>query len=452
MFLFLKYLQPIWYYNLIGKTSTSVLVNPQDIIESNQINLDRSGNYLTSAARSMDEAYQALQLGVIPGKNTSVNIVQHNLVDNIKDNYIFTMRYFGRAKAVYVFFIRVLLLNNPLAELIAFAKSWSTKKVILKIIDSHLYEFEKFESKLLEKNPLVSVIIPTLNRYTYLKDVLYDLEAQTYPNFEVLICDQSDNINQEFYSGWNLNISVIIQKEKALWSARNRCIKESSGEYILLFDDDSRVDRDWIKQHLKCIDYFKVSVSAGVTNTLLGHGLSKKETYFHLSDVFDTGNAMVERSVFKKCGLFDRQFEKQRMGDGEFGLRVFLNGYQIISNPRAVRLHLKVETGGLREFGGWDAFRPVKFLGPRPIPSVLYFSRKYFGNEAAVYLIIQNIVSSFVPYRFKKSKLLKLAVLPAIPLLLPLICYAVLQSWSQSSIKLAEGPLIDTINGIGSRN
>ena len=45
---------------------------------------------------------------------------------------------------------------------------------------------------------MVSVVIPTLNRYTYLKDVLEDLEKQDYENFEVIVVDQSEPFQKNF--------------------------------------------------------------------------------------------------------------------------------------------------------------------------------------------------------------------------------------------------------------
>ena len=72
-----------------------------------------------------------------------------------------------------------------------------------------------------------------------------------------------------------------------------------------------------------------------------------------------------------------------RMGDGEFGYRAYINGFKNISNPKAPRIHLKVSSGGLREMGSWDGFRPTKWFAPKPVPSVLYFFSKYFPRETA---------------------------------------------------------------------
>jgi GT2 family glycosyltransferase len=239
---------------------------------------------------------------------------------------------------------------------------------------------------------------------------------------------------------------VIRQTEKALWLARNRAVQKSKGDYILLFDDDSRVNKDWIIQHLKAIDFFKVDLSAGVTNTLIGGGLGFKDRFFHMSDVFDTGNAMLHKDIFKKIGLFDRQFEKQRMGDAAFGLRALLKGYNIVSNPYAERLHLKVESGGLRQMGSWDAIRPKKILAPRPIPSVLYLIRQNFSVLSAVIYIIKNIPFSYLPYKFKGRRNLKLAIFLLIPIWLPLAIVSIWKAWTKASSKLKMGPLIGYID------
>jgi glycosyltransferase involved in cell wall biosynthesis len=441
MFEFLKYIQPLWYYRLAFQSENSVLLNQVYDQNTSEIIIDES--FSCKESKDMDCAYRALQLGFIPVEKTSSNKkVKIKTITNRNDNYLFVAKYFGKFKLVYVLCLRTLCLNNPILELMGFFKALKMNKIDITKNHIQYATYATFQSNLIQSNPLVTVVIPTLYRYEYLKDVLADLESQDYQNFEVIICDQTDVIPKELYEGWNLNIQLIQQEEKALWLARNRCIQMAKGEYILLFDDDSRVETNWISNHLKCLDFFKVKISAGVTHTLVGHGLGKKESYFHLSDVFDTGNSMVHIDVFKKVGLFDRQFEKMRMGDGEFGLRAILGGFLVVSNPFAKRIHLKVETGGLRQMGSWDALRPKSLLAPRPVPSVLYLARKYFGNTAAIFYLIQNIPFSFIPYKFKKSKYLKFAFLIILPLLIPVMLVVVLKSWFSSSRMLNEGDKI----------
>jgi glycosyltransferase involved in cell wall biosynthesis len=393
----------------------------------------------------LDVLYQSIQSGKIPSNKQNRNPLQDSIITNVKDNYIFIRRFFSPVQFIYVLIVRIFSFKNPLFELYAFFNALITSKRV-SIEPQNYNDWNTFESILINENPLVSVIIPTLNRYEYLKDVLADLELQDYQNFEVIVVDQSEPVDAKFYEGWNLKIQLIQQEEKALWLARNKAIKTSIGEYILLFDDDSRIQSDWITNHFKCLDFFNVQISAGVTHTLVGGGLGKKDAYFHLSDVFDTGNAMVHRSVFENVGLFDRQFEKQRMGDSEFGLRSLLGGYNIISNPYSKRIHLKVETGGLRQMGSWDALRPKSLFAPRPVPSVLYLIRKYHGNQEALYYLIKNIPQSYMPYKFKKNKIMRLTYSFIFPLFVPIAFLAVYQSWKMASIKINEGSLIDKLN------
>jgi glycosyltransferase involved in cell wall biosynthesis len=431
---------------LAHKTKVPVFQEISELSDEDRTLLSSADIYNTESAKQADYAYQALQKGIIPEWRRKTKVgMQDRIVHDLNDNYLFIQRYFGWHKATYVLLIRLCTLHNPFAELYAYQKS--TRQTRINPFQQHKDhgEYLTFKSRLLQERPLITVVIPTLNRYPYLKDVLADLEKQTYQHFEVLVCDQSEPVDKSFYEGWSLNLTLILQTEKALWLARNSCIKAAKGEYILLFDDDSRVESDWIEQHLRCLDYFNVSISAGVTHTLVGHGLSPKETYFHLSDVFDTGNAMVRRSVFETVGLFDRQFEKQRMGDGEFGLRALLGGFAPVSNPYSKRTHLKVETGGLRQMGSWDALRPKNLLAPRPVPSVIYYIRKYFGDKQAILYIIQNVPFSFIPYKFKKSKLLKILSINIIPFTLPLILWTTWCSWRESTKKLRQGSLIPVL-------
>jgi hypothetical protein len=144
----------------------------------------------------------------------------------------------------------------------------------------------------------------------------------------------------------------------------------------------------------------------------------------------------MKKSIFHDIGLFDLQFEKQRMGDGEYGLRAYLNGYKNISNPSAKRIHLKVSEGGLRQMGSWDGWRPKKLFGPRPVPSVLYLSRKYFGDIASLYLLLKESLPGLIPYKYKNKKLYILVLILLFPVLLPFLLIQISISWQKSSSML----------------
>jgi glycosyltransferase involved in cell wall biosynthesis len=407
--------------------------------------LQIDSGYLSREAQELDLGWNGFQAGVIQKNTTPGKDVWVSTAIPLRDEYRFLRKNFHPNWSRYVLCLRLILFNNPFREIQAY---WFTRNVrrvgnVGALIQDA--EYSTFTSSLEERMPLVSVIIPTLNRYQWLYDGLKDLENQRYKNFEVIVVDQSQPFRAEFYKDWDLSLRVWHQEEKALWRARNEAIQTAKGDYILMYDDDSRVDTDWIIQHLRALDFFKADISSGVSISAMGAKVPAHYAYFRWSDQLDTGNVLIKRSVFEKIGLFDRQFEKQRMGDGEFGLRAYLAGFKNVSNPYARRIHLKVGEGGLRQMGSWDGWRPKKLFAPRPIPSVLYLYRKYFGTVAAIKNIMTSVMVSLVPYRFKGDARFILLIILFSPLLLPFVLIQVLLSWHKSSQKLSQGAIIPKI-------
>jgi glycosyltransferase involved in cell wall biosynthesis len=411
-----------------------------DLIEKNLLDkLDLYERYNDKKSKKIDAAYQLWLKGYITNDE---NLTLSENVMSRKDIYIFIKRFYHWRWLIYTLFFRICEGKNILLEFYYFVLGMRCKKVDIYTSVFTDKNYEKFESTLLAAIPKITVVIPTLNRYKYLDDVIKDLEKQTYTNFEVIIVDQSDNFKSEFYENRKLDLTVIQQKEKALWTARNTAIFKSIGEFILLYDDDSLVKEDWIIQHLKTLDYFKADISSGVSLSAIGGTIPKHYSYFRWSDQIDTGNVLIRKEVFRKTGMFDLQFEKQRMGDGEFGMRCYLEGFKNVSNPFASRIHLKVSEGGLRQMGLWDAWSPKSIFSPRPIPSVLYFIRKYWGNSAAIREIVISVLPSIVPYKYKSNKGM-LIVGSIIGLFsLPIIVVAIIRSWNIASQRLKQGAII----------
>jgi glycosyltransferase involved in cell wall biosynthesis len=105
-----------------------------------------------------------------------------------------------------------------------------------------------------------SIVIPTFNRANDLKRCFESLLAQTYQNFEVLVCDDGSTDNtkdivNEFTN--QLNIHYIWE---ANWGGparpRNNGIKSAKGEWICFLDSDDY----WYPDKLTvCIDYLNDS-------------------------------------------------------------------------------------------------------------------------------------------------------------------------------------------------
>jgi glycosyltransferase involved in cell wall biosynthesis len=93
----------------------------------------------------------------------------------------------------------------------------------------------------MNKNPLVSVIIPAYNVEKYIEEAINSVLSQTYLNIEIIVVDDGsiDNTKRlvDHYLGKN-RIIYLFQNNKGLSGARNTGIKVARGEYIALLDAD----------------------------------------------------------------------------------------------------------------------------------------------------------------------------------------------------------------------
>ncbi|CAM4275243.1 glycosyltransferase [Paenibacillus alkaliterrae] len=99
--------------------------------------------------------------------------------------------------------------------------------------------------ELLNKQPLVSVLIPAYNRPHYLELALQSVLNQTYKNIEIIVCDDStnDEVQQMIqpYLETAANRIRYYKNESTLGLVMNfrKCFELSNGEYInYLLDDD----------------------------------------------------------------------------------------------------------------------------------------------------------------------------------------------------------------------
>ncbi len=434
-FLFIKYVKGCWQFtntpNVENITPCCVLIDEEQISDH---------QYNTLSARLADEAFVQWNNGNLLEVSAIERTYLKNLASpSLQDEYRFVKKYWGTKWCIYIFSIRIFGFHNPLKEAKAFFQTFHINKIEL---GTKLCPYHQFDQTPVDSNRLVSIIIPTLNRYDYLKDTLNDLCHQTYPNFEVIIIDQSDHFDANFYSSFPLNIVLKKQEEKLLWTARNYAINISKGSLLLFFDDDSRVAPDWIEMHIKTINYFCADVSAGVSLSTVGGKIPADYNYFRWADQFDSGNAMVKRKVFEKTGLFDEQFNQGRQGDGEFGYRLYQYGLRSISNPKAYRVHLKAATGGLRESVGWDGWRPKYWWQPKPVPSVLYAYKKYFPKSLYKNTVFLNLLLSNISYAMKRNKVMQYC-----SILLFILSFPITWLRYRKSEKIAEEMLLNFQTG-----
>ncbi|TKH28855.1 MULTISPECIES: glycosyltransferase family A protein [Bacillus] len=96
---------------------------------------------------------------------------------------------------------------------------------------------------MLNKNQLVSVIVPLYNAERYIEQTIQSILNQTYKNVEIIIIDDdstdnSASIVKEIINIHPNEIHYIHQQNQGVSVARNTGIENATGEYIAFLDSD----------------------------------------------------------------------------------------------------------------------------------------------------------------------------------------------------------------------
>jgi len=240
------------------------------------------------------------------------------------------------------------------------------------------------------KNPIISVIIPTLNRADVLAEMLESLLAQTAVPDEVIIVDQSQTdeskkMSENLLNNYNLNQQNTIKLTyihnptiTGAAQARNIGIKKCFGDIVFFFDDDVVLNKDYIEETLKI--YEQYPETAGVGGIILGCDSLKNiknrlfNKLFYLGKFRDerneiysnfinyTGPVPISRlsggcSSYKRCiiekELFDEKFDRILNGysfgeDVDLSLRI-IKSHTLLISPFARLVHKSQSYGTERK-------------------------------------------------------------------------------------------------------
>jgi glycosyltransferase involved in cell wall biosynthesis len=248
----------------------------------------------------------------------------------------------------------------------------------------------------------VSVLIPTLDRYPYLRTLLAQLRQQTVRPIEIIIVDQTarqqrdSKLAIEFA---DLPLEIIYLDEPGQCSSRNEGLRLARGDYVLFVDDDDEVPPSLIADHLTNLARFRADVSSGVADEVGAATLPPSCPFARVSDVFPTNNTLVRREVLQRSGLFDLAYERGQRADGDLGMRVYLSGALMLLDPDVSVLHHHAPSGGLRTHKA----RVITYASSRqrirhrqlPSATEIYLARRYFTARQVRETIWLGILGTF---------------------------------------------------------
>ncbi len=206
-----------------------------------------------------------------------------------------------------------------------------------------------------------SVIVPTYNRLPILKKCLSALEGQTLAStdFEVIVIDDgSSDGTEEALTGYRppFRFQYLRQKNSGTGAARLNGVAHTSGEYLLLMNDDTICDRDLLNQHLRTqraypgqrwavLGNFEYPAAARLraltryfcVEPFMFPQISMEEGCPYGYSHFITCNLSVSREAVVEAGSFDSIYKLSE--DTELGIRLYERGYRVLYHPDAHAFH-----------------------------------------------------------------------------------------------------------------
>ena len=271
---------------------------------------------------------------------------------------------------------------------------------------------------MMSKRPFWSVILPTYQRERVLCDTIEYLLALSYPNYELLVIDQTPmhEIETEKFLRAHAEADPArfrwhaIQKPN-LPHARNVGARLAAGDFLLYCDDDIIPPVSLIDMHLQSLEQPGIGAAtggiieerrklpvrprpcevlpSGRVNDYWDHEVPKGT-----SDSLRGGNMSMPRRIVFEAGLFDEAYiGNAYREETDFSLRVLQMGYQIAFDPAAGIVHLGHPTGGGRaskttdesrylfEFHHNIAYFFAKNFKQRYLPSFLQREMAWFVKE-----------------------------------------------------------------------
>ncbi|NQV01643.1 MAG: glycosyltransferase family 2 protein, partial [Bacteroidia bacterium] len=157
--------------------------------------------------------------------------------------------------------------------------------------------------------PLISVIIPVYNSEKFIRIAVENVMAQNYPAIELIIVDDgSTDQTKEIIMEIPYDIRFFHQPNEGPAAARNRGIRDASGEYYAFLDADDLWPENNLHLLLEEIEKDRdLEVVRGHAQVFSNIANDRMEFLGNPKESFPDyiGAGLYRKSLFQKVGLFD---------------------------------------------------------------------------------------------------------------------------------------------------
>lgn len=221
-----------------------------------------------------------------------------------------------------------------------------------------------------------TVIIPNYNGMQFLEDCLSSLERQNHSFATIVVDNGSADNSVEYIRKHFPKVSVLVsEKNEGFSAAVNKGIKAAQTPFVLLLNNDTKVEADFVKNLEHALEthknYFGIQAKmqmlsdpqsmddAGDLYCALGWAFAlgkgkPQQNYNRFYEVFApcAGAAIYQKSVMEQIGYFD-EAHFAYLEDIDIAYRAKIEGYKNGFCPKAKVLHAGSGSSGSR----YNAFK-----------------------------------------------------------------------------------------------
>jgi glycosyltransferase involved in cell wall biosynthesis len=202
-------------------------------------------------------------------------------------------------------------------------------------------------------SPTVSVVVATHNRAERLAGLLESLRAQTFTDFEVIICDDASTDDTPRVLADARGLSLVTLRNETAGGparARNAGWRTAQGRLIAFTDDDCVASPGWLQSGVRAWDEKDDCIIQGPVGPIAAeaHRLGAFSYTIQVTGptpVYECANIFYPRALLERLGGFDEGFPRPSGEDAELGWRAREAGARPLFDEGAAVEHAVVELG-----------------------------------------------------------------------------------------------------------
>lgn len=243
---------------------------------------------------------------------------------------------------------------------------------------------EDYEKITFEKvvAPKVSIIIPVYNQFDYTYNCLNAIKKQSFNvTYEIIIADDCSTDLTSQITDVIHGVQVIHNSQNMRFLKNcNNAAEQAKGEYIVFLNNDTQVQKNWLKP---LVDILDNDSQIGMTGSKLvyengwlqeaggifwsdasawNYGNKKNPddpefNYVKEADYISGAAIMIRKSLWDEIGGFDEHFAPAYYEDSDLAFEVRKHGYKVVYQPLSVVIHFEGISNGTDISSGQKAYQ-----------------------------------------------------------------------------------------------